>query len=522
MEMASADDSAGREAAEDTIVIDHLFGFHRGARQLLAADRVTIGSSSSATIHFPEAAEPSVAPHHATILRSGQVYELIVGQGQVAQVNGAKVERHVLNSGDVIVVGARGPVLRFRAYDGVRNNYKTIPEALADCRDTAWHQRSTLLGRAAAFFWAIPQELLRQTAPWTRRATFALTTLLFVITAYLSVRSFQLQSVVEQQAEQVLSLVEADDQTMSNAELQSLRAELESRLSSTLERVQALEAMNAAARRIVATASESVIFLQGEYGFVGPDGRELRFVVSPSGQTLLDRKGNPVIRPDGTGDPYRSQFTGTGFLVSSGGLLISNRHVAEPWLFEPSAQALSGMGYDAAIRRLIGYFPNVSAPFNVTLVRGSTTEDLAILRSEGDLDGAIPLQLSSTDAVVPGDEVIVLGYPTGIRALLARTDVNFVNKLLEESKRDFWYIAKRLSEEGHIAPLATRGIVGQTTTTSVVYDAVTTHGGSGGPVLSMSGEVVAINTAILSDFGGSNLGIPVAAARSLLETVISH
>jgi S1-C subfamily serine protease len=165
---------------------------------------------------------------------------------------------------------------------------------------------------------------------------------------------------------------------------------------------------------------------------------------------------------------------------------------------------------------MIGYFPNVSRSFDVSLLTASTTEDLAILRCDGDLHGIPALELGA-GSVVAGDEVIVLGYPTGIRALLARTDLDFVNKLLEESKRDFWYIARRLSEEGHIAPLATRGIVGQVTRTNVVYDAVTTHGGSGGPVLSLSGEVVAINTAILSDFGGSNLGVPAEAALRLLE-----
>jgi S1-C subfamily serine protease len=66
-------------------------------------------------------------------------------------------------------------------------------------------------------------------------------------------------------------------------------------------------------------------------------------------------------------------------------------------------------------------------------------------------------------------------------------------------------------------PLATRGIVGQVTSANVVYDAETTRGGSGGPVLSLDGRVVAVNTAILPEFGGSNLGIPVARVRALIE-----
>lgn len=68
-----------------------------------------------------------------------------------------------------------------------------------------------------------------------------------------------------------------------------------------------------------------------------------------------------------------------------------------------------------------------------------------------------------------------------------------------------------------MAPLATRGIVGQRTERILVYDAETTSGGSGGPVLDLSGRVVAINTAILPEFGGSNLGVPAERVRTLLE-----
>ena len=141
--------------------------------------------------------------------------------------------------------------------------------------------------------------------------------------------------------------------------------------------------------------------------------------------------------------------------------------------------------------------------------------DLAVLR------GAIPVSIHplaiSTTQVQPGNEVIILGYPLGIRALMARTGQAFLQQLMEEGDMDFWTAAERLSAEGYIAPLASRGIIGQVTSQAVVYDAQTTHGGSGGPVLSTTGEVVAINSAVLPEFGGSNLGVPADYARRLLE-----
>ncbi|HUS98525.1 MAG TPA: hypothetical protein VMX97_17505, partial [Hyphomicrobiaceae bacterium] len=57
---------------------------------------------------------------------------------------------------------------------------------------------------------------------------------------------------------------------------------------------------------------------------------------------------------------------------------------------------------------------------------------------------------------------------------------------------------------------------------TVVYDAETTHGGSGGPVLDMNGSVVAINSAILPEYGGSNLGVPVSKLRQLMAEVESR
>ena len=70
-----------------------------------------------------------------------------------------------------------------------------------------------------------------------------------------------------------------------------------------------------------------------------------------------------------------------------------------------------------------------------------------------------------------------------------------------------------------VRPLATQGIVGQVSLTRVVFDAETTGGGSGGPVLSLDGEVVAVTVAVLADFGGSNLGIPIEQVRALLSQV---
>ena len=103
--------------------------------------------------------------------------------------------------------------------------------------------------------------------------------------------------------------------------------------------------------------------------------------------------------------------------------------------------------------------------------------------------------------------------------MLAQTGDEFLAELENDDNLDFWTVAERLAKSKFIQPLASRGIVGQLTAATIVYDAETTHGGSGGPVLDINGDVVAINTAIIPEYGGSNFGIPVEYARRLLAEV---
>ena len=505
----------GSTPKQSLVIIDHLSGFHRGSRQVLTGEDLEIGTAPDATIHFPSDHEPHVTPHHARIRRRGDLFELASIHGDPIQVNGTPVDSHILSSGDLIVVGEHGPVIRFRIYGDPKKRFKSIPEALADCRDSARAEKKSLPGLVWSFLRNAPHEMLRQTAPWTRTATFALMTALLVATLYLGFMSLQFQRELATQIE-TLTLVREERQAMTNEELEALRGALESRLSETLERVEALENMTEAGKRIVTNSSQSVVFLLGDFGFVNADGNPLRTVVGPDGRPVINRNGTPAVSSDGTGPPFRSEFTGTGFVATENGLILTNRHVVLPWEFDMGSRSLMSIGYRAVMNRMVGYFPGDALPFLVSLVVASDSVDLAVLQCEAEHEHASAIPLSDQSAS-PGDEVFVMGYPTGIRALLARTDVRFVNRLLEETKRDFWTIAQRLAEAGHIAPLATSGIVGQVTPTNVVYDAETTHGGSGGPVIGLDGRVVAINAAILNDFGGSNLGVPVNQARILLE-----
>ncbi|MCP3958957.1 MAG: FHA domain-containing protein, partial [bacterium] len=215
----------------------------------------------------------------------------------------------------------------------------------------------------------------------------------------------------------------------------AVRSELDARVSGTLDRLDVLEERIGAAPRVISTAAESIVFLQGSYGFVEQQsGKPLRFLLGPDGGPVLDPTGMPGITIEGEGPVLESQFTGTGFVATDDGLILTNRHVAMPWDFDDAAKAMAEQGLTPTLYRFVGYLKDVPKPFDLELVAASDDADVAVLRCGEVTSRVRPLTLAETPPA-PGDEVIVLGYPTGIRALLARTDVAFVSELMSAGDR---------------------------------------------------------------------------------------
>jgi S1-C subfamily serine protease len=522
---------AGAEAPVPTpngqpqAVLVHLSGGRRGFSQRLSGDVIRVGTAQSADVRLESEPIAVVADEHGTLVRQDNSYELIASAGCKVWVNGELVEHAQLASGDILEFGKEGPVLRFRLYPQEWAGYKSVRDVFADCVECVQNGQNKAvgrMGRARTFLRIAPRELATQTSLWFRSTVVIAVVILALGLIVQTRRSKRLEELVAMETTRIQGLAQvlekAESRLPTLEELAIARDQLEEKLSSAVERLAVLEERSEAAKRVIAAAAPSVVFLQGAYGFADrSSGKPLRYAaVDSSGRPQTGRDGEPIVGASGNGPEVQAFFTGTAFVASDTGLLLTNRHLALPWEFDPAAQAVIAQGLLPKMRRFIGYSPQSVEAFNVEFVAASDRADLAVLRC-GVETSVLPALELSQQPPEPGTEVFILGYPAGIRAFLARTDEQVVQQIMRQPQADFWSVTASLSKGGLIAPLASRGIVGQVTNAAVVYDAETTQGGSGGPVLDLTGEVVAVNAAILPEFGGSNIGVPVSAARELLD-----
>ena len=161
---------------------------------------------------------------------------------------------------------------------------------------------------------------------------------------------------------------------------------------------------------------------------------------------------------------------GSGFLVNSDGLIVTNAHVVH------QATTIKAMFSDASTRpaKIIGVDP---------------VSDLAVLKVQG--SGFSHVNFGDSDKVRIGDSIIAIGSPFGLIGTATSGIVSAKNRNLKIGKYDNY----------------------------LQIDAPINSGNSGGPILNMRGEVVAVSTAIYSPNGG-NIGIGFAIPSTDVERII--
>ena len=216
-------------------------------------------------------------------------------------------------------------------------------------------------------------------------------------------------------------------------------------------------------------------------------------------------------------------ISGTGFVVGDG-WVATNRHVAEPWWGDPHLERAHNSGSPMRVTRMLAFFPGTASAIPLSHVTVSNDVDLALakfdpeeakqhLRPGVPPNALHPLPFAQQDPL-PGDAVLVLGYPMGIEGMLAKSPRGLERNL--SMQQDDLLAVRRLANMSLVRPSATQGHLGDVVGDKLLYDAATAQGASGSPVFNAHGEVIGVNSAFLDGFSGGGLGVSAKKLRVLM------
>ena len=502
----------------------HLSGSRRGETQYFDRTWLTLGSDPSNDLWFPATNRYPVAATHAEILEADcQIRLRNRDQEAGTLVNHEPVAEVELHDQDLIQLGRQGPKLRFRIHAEEYAACKLVHEMLQDARDVAAEGR--LEGRRSlpSFLRQLTYDVRKHASRTTQLIVVSLLVVLVGLVGGLAYFNFSLQRTHEQQIATLLKELQSSHLTVAELEqkttetrrrmteaLDTRQAEID-RLAASLEerhrqgqdassrqvqeltrRLEELEKEGASAEVLIERYGPSVCFLYIAFHFVAPD--------SPAAQSsaLLE-------------------YMGTGFLADDKGLLVTNRHILEPWSMPPSGEELMGSGLEPVLVKLLAYFPGRPEPYVVSPIRLSDEGDVGLgrLSPVPQRIEPIPLLTPAHEGVV-GEAVVLVGYPVGVEGLLARLGNDTAGILIQKANRDLEALVQELADQGNIRPLATQGHIGDIVPGRMLYDALTTGGGSGSPVFNSQGELIAVNAGRMIHFTGANYGVPVRLVLDLL------
>ena len=295
--------------------------------------------------------------------------------------------------------------------------------------------------------------------------------------------------------------------------------ELRRQLDEATGRLSKIEGDAQAAEGVIRTSAPSVCLLHVSVAFNEKDsGRRLRYGgIDSDGTPLKDSDGNPIYTVEGRGPEVRADFFGTGFIVGEGKIL-TNHHVVQPWWQNDELAGALQQGLQPVIADMMAYFPAATNGIPVGISRISEEADLALVHGDLSELGRPALKLNpGKEAAVSGEGLISVGYATGLDAILARAGDETVEQIVKTSGGEPKLVLAELARRKLIRPLVTQGHVGDVLPDKIVYDAQTTSGGSGGPLLIRDGEVIGVTFAVVRGFGGSNFGVPIRFAVPLLK-----
>jgi DNA-binding response OmpR family regulator/S1-C subfamily serine protease len=295
--------------------------------------------------------------------------------------------------------------------------------------------------------------------------------------------------------------------------------DLQKQLADTNARLKRIEEQGDSAQNLIRMDVNSVCLLHVSVAFRNQQsGERLRYAgLNNQGEPLQDSDGKPVLTLEGNGPEVKVDVFGTGFPAGPEGRVITNRHVAQPWWENDELSDLTSQGFTPEISSIHAYFPNDPRAFNAEINEISKDADLASMRVNlKDLKRPVLSIDAGKTAAVTGEPIVLMGYATGLAAILARTDEETAQSIMTKSGSDVSQVLDELARRNLIHPLITQGHIGDILPDKIVFDAQTTSGGSGGPLFNKDGKVIGVTFAVLKGFGGSNFGIPIRFSEPLL------
>ena len=515
-------------------------GSRAGTAVDLRADD-TVGRSQDCTIVLSPN-EVLVSARHATFLyRDGTYAVRDDGSRNGTFVNGEKVTaERTLEHGDLVQFGAGGPGGRFL----VGEEHDPMPTLdphemarasalLAATKAPDKPGRGTDSARAST-----TRDMLTVAVKRGNRNRWALLLLAAVVLVGIGT-VFVWQHASRSELENALAELSA-----SLATERSSRFALEADIASFQTRADSLQVLIAEEQRRVANdpridtdaireLAEGVALLVFTYGYAEVDGdRLLRFDIDELGMIRLDAGpgGRPVpsLSFGGSGDPVQHQGTATGFLIDSTGLLLTNRHVAEPWARDEHLAFLRSRGQNVEGRfiDLRAYFPPGGRSYPLIIEDISALADVAVASVVGPIPRSTVLPLSGGAGTTgPGDQLVLIAYPTGLHNLLYRVSRDDRQSILQTAGSDARMLAAELASRRLIQPLITNGSISDTTSREVIHTAAATVGASGGPLIDLRRGVVAIHYAVVrsqspNDPFQTQRGVPIRYAWELLPAAV--
>ncbi|MCB1025048.1 MAG: DegQ family serine endoprotease [Acidobacteria bacterium] len=200
-----------------------------------------------------------------------------------------------------------------------------------------------------------------------------------------------------------------------------------------------------------------------------------------SAQDLQPFLNDPMFReffrdriPQGKPQPRMEHALGSGVIVKSDGTILTNNHVV------------------AGAQKIQVEFPDRKT-YNAKVVGTDPLSDLAVLKI--DAKDLPVLKLGNSDMVRVGDVVLAIGNPLGLRQTVT---------------------SGIISAKGRQT-----GISDGTFEDFLQTDAPINHGNSGGALVDLNGDLIGINSQILSPSGG-NIGIGFAIPSNMAKTVMDQ